>query len=90
MQAAGFEPWYPSESLAVRGYVEVLRQLPSILRIRNELRRRLIAEPPDLFIGVDAPDFNLGLEEALRRAASSRCTTSARRCGRGAASASTG
>jgi len=66
MQAAGFEPWYPSEALAVRGYVEVLRQLPSILRIRSELRRRLIAEPPDLFIGVDAPDFNLGLEEALK------------------------
>ena len=67
MQAAGFEAWYPAESLAVRGYVEVLRQLPGILRIRNDLRSRLIAEPPDLFIGVDAPDFNLGLEEALRR-----------------------
>jgi lipid-A-disaccharide synthase len=66
MQAAGFEPWYPAEALAVRGYVEVLRQLPSILRIRSELRRRLIADPPDLFIGVDAPDFNLGLEEALK------------------------
>jgi lipid-A-disaccharide synthase len=66
MQAAGFDPWYPSEALAVRGYVEVLRQLPSILRIRSQLRRRLIAEPPDLFIGVDAPDFNLGLEEALK------------------------
>ena len=67
MQAAGFEAWYPAESLAVRGYVEVLRQLPGILRIRNDLRSRLIAEPPDLFIGVDAPDFNLGLEESLRR-----------------------
>lgn len=66
MQAEGFDPWYPSEALAVRGYVEVLRQLPSILRIRSQLRRRLIAEPPDLFIGVDAPDFNLGVEEALR------------------------
>ncbi len=66
MQAAGFEPWYPAEALAVRGYVEVLRQLPSILRIRSELRRRLLADPPDLFIGVDAPDFNLGLEEALK------------------------
>jgi lipid-A-disaccharide synthase len=65
MEAVGFEPWYPAESLAVRGYVEVLRQLPSILRIRSDLRRRLIADPPDLFIGVDAPDFNLGLERAL-------------------------
>ena len=66
MDAAGFEPWYPAEALAVRGYVEVLRQLPSILRIRADLRRRLIADPPDLFIGVDAPDFNLGLERALK------------------------
>ncbi len=66
MQAAGFDPWYPAEALAVRGYVEVLRRLPSILRIRSELRHRLIADPPDLFIGVDAPDFNLGVEEALK------------------------
>jgi lipid-A-disaccharide synthase len=66
MQAAGFDPWYPSEALAVRGYVEVLRHLPSILRIRSELKRRLTADRPDLFIGVDAPDFNLGLEEALK------------------------
>jgi len=66
MQSAGFDAWYPAEALAVRGYVEVLRQLPSILRIRGELRNRLIEDPPDLFIGVDAPDFNLGLEAALR------------------------
>ena len=66
MQGTGFDAWYPAEALAVRGYVEVLRQLPSILRIRSELRRRLLADPPDLFIGVDAPDFNLGLEEALK------------------------
>ena len=66
MQSAGFEPWYPAEALAVRGYVEVLRQLPGIIRIRNDVRRRMIADPPDLFIGVDAPDFNLGLERALR------------------------
>jgi lipid-A-disaccharide synthase len=67
MQAAGFEVWHPSEALAVRGYVEVLRHLPRILGIRNDLRRRLLHDPPDLFIGVDAPDFNLGLEEGLRR-----------------------
>jgi lipid-A-disaccharide synthase len=66
MQGAGFDVWYPAESLAVRGYVEVLRQLPGILRIRKNLRKRLLAEPPDLFIGVDAPDFNLSLERALR------------------------
>ena len=66
MEAAGFESWYPAESLAVRGYVEVFRQLPSILRIRSDLRGRLLSEPPDLFIGVDAPDFNLGLERTLK------------------------
>jgi lipid-A-disaccharide synthase len=67
MQAAGFEAWHPAEMLAVRGYVEVLRDLPQILRVRRQLIGRLLAEPPDLFIGVDAPDFNLGLEEVLRR-----------------------
>ena len=66
MVAAGFEVWYPAEELAVIGFVEVLRRLPSLLHIRSELRRRLLAEPPDLFIGVDAPDFNLALEQALR------------------------
>lgn len=66
MQAAGFQTWYPSETLAVGGYVEVLRHLPEILRVRRELVRRLIADPPDLFLGVDAPDFNLGVEEKLR------------------------
>ena len=54
------------ELLAVRGYVEVLRSLPKLLRIRRDLRRRLLADPPDLFIGIDAPDFNLDLELALR------------------------
>ena len=67
MQAHGFEPWWPYERLAVRGYVEVLRHYRGIVRIRNELRDKLIADPPDCFIGVDAPDFNLGLEEPLRK-----------------------
>jgi len=67
MQAAGFELWYPAETLAVIGLVDVLRKLPSILRVRGELRRRLISTKPDLFIGVDAPDFNLGLERSLKR-----------------------
>jgi lipid-A-disaccharide synthase len=66
MQSAGLDAWYPMETLAVRGYVEVLRSLPKLLRIRRDLRRRLLADPPDLFIGVDAPDFNLGLELVLR------------------------
>ncbi|MDR2452678.1 MAG: lipid-A-disaccharide synthase [Candidatus Accumulibacter sp.] len=63
----GFETWHPLESLAVRGYAEVLRHYREIFGIRRDLKRRLLAEPPDLFIGVDAPDFNLTLERALKR-----------------------
>jgi len=66
MQSAGLDAWYPMELLAVRGYVEVFRSLPRLLQVRRDLRRRLLADPPDLFIGIDAPDFNLDLELALR------------------------
>lgn len=68
MEAAGFESWWPSEKLAVRGYVEVLRHYREISSIRESLAQRLFAQPPQVFIGVDAPDFNLGLEHRLRRA----------------------
>ena len=67
MQAQGFEAWWPSEKLAVRGYVEVLRHYREIVRIRRDLLQRLLAAPPDVFIGVDAPDFNLDLEGWLRQ-----------------------
>ncbi len=66
MVAQGFEPWWPSDKLAVRGYVEVLSHYPELLGIRNRLTKRLLADPPDVFIGVDAPDFNLDLEVKLR------------------------
>jgi lipid-A-disaccharide synthase len=66
MAAEGFEAWWPHERLAVRGYAEVVRHYRGIAAIRRELGDRLLAERPDLFIGVDAPDFNLGLEERLR------------------------
>ena len=66
MQSIGMQSWYPMEWFAVRGYVEVIRSLPKLLRVRRELKRRLLADPPDLFIGIDAPDFNLDLEIALR------------------------
>jgi lipid-A-disaccharide synthase len=66
MQAVGVVALYPMEKLAVRGYVEVARHFLEILAIRRDLRRRFEANPPDLFIGVDAPDFNLDLELALR------------------------
>ncbi len=66
MQAAGMEIFFPLEKLAVRGYVEVLRHYREIAGIRRSLRERFLAHPPDLFIGVDAPDFNLDLERALK------------------------
>jgi lipid-A-disaccharide synthase len=66
MQAAGCESLFPQEPLAVRGYVEVLKNLSEILAIKRGLIRALKADPPDLFIGVDAPDFNLGVETILR------------------------
>jgi lipid-A-disaccharide synthase len=68
MAAEGARSLYPMEKLAVRGYVEVLRSLREILGIRRGLTRELLASPPDLFIGVDAPDFNLGLEATLKAA----------------------
>lgn len=68
MQAAGFDSWFDMETLAVRGYVEAARSIPRILSIRGQLKSRLLDDPPDLFVGIDAPDFNLGLEERLRGA----------------------
>lgn len=67
MVQRGFDAWWPAERLAVRGYVEVLRHYRGIVRIREALRGRLLRERPDLFVGIDAPDFNLNLEAALRR-----------------------
>ena len=67
MDGKGFDSWYPLEKLAVRGYVEVLRHYREISGIRRELKKRLLADPPDVFIGVDAPDFNLDLEKSLKR-----------------------
>lgn len=66
MVRRGFEAWWPSEKLAVRGYVEVLRHYREIVGIRDRLKEKLLAQPPAVFIGVDAPDFNLDLEAALK------------------------
>lgn len=68
MQAEGFEAWWPSDKLAVRGYIEVLRHYREIAGIRRALAQRLRSEPAQAFIGVDAPDFNLELEATLRDA----------------------
>lgn len=68
MQRAGCDAWWPAELLAVRGYAEVLRHYRQIAGVRRRLLKRLLAAPPDLFVGVDAPDFNLWLETRLKRA----------------------
>ena len=67
MIAAGLEPWHHSSALSVRGYVEVLKKLPSLLALRREMKKRVTQLAPRAFIGVDAPDFNLSIEEHLRR-----------------------
>ncbi len=66
MASRGFNAWWPSEKLAVRGYVEVLRHYREIVGIREQLKQRLLDQRPDLFLGIDAPDFNLDLEAALK------------------------
>jgi lipid-A-disaccharide synthase len=68
MVKRGFQAWWPSDTLAVRGYVEVLRHYREIVGIRQQLRSRLLKDRPDIFIGVDAPDFNLDLERDLKAA----------------------
>jgi len=68
MAAAGCEQWEPSESLAVMGLIEPLAHIPRLLRLRRDLARRWVESPPDVFVGIDAPDFNLGLEKKLRKA----------------------
>jgi lipid-A-disaccharide synthase len=68
MQARGMDVWFPMEKLAVRGFVEVLKHYREIVGIRRKLRSRLLAANPDLFIGIDAPAFNMDLEADLKRA----------------------
>lgn len=67
MRSRGFEAWWPHHKLSVHGYGwEVLRRYREIVGIRTQLKQRLLQQPPDVFIGVDAPDFNLDLEASLK------------------------
>lgn len=68
MIAEGFNSLFAMERLAVIGLIEPLKRLPELLRMRRDLYQRFAANPPDVFIGIDAPDFNLTLEEKLRQA----------------------
>ncbi|MEY4427268.1 MAG: lipid-A-disaccharide synthase [Pseudomonadota bacterium] len=67
MAERGFKAWWPSDKLSVFGYIDALSHYREILGIRNQLKAKLLAHPPDVFIGVDAPDFNLDLEADLRQ-----------------------
>jgi lipid-A-disaccharide synthase len=68
MQAAGCEVWEPAESLAVMGLFEIVRDLPRLLRLRARIRTLFLAAKPDVFVGIDAPEFNLRLARDLRAA----------------------
>jgi lipid-A-disaccharide synthase len=68
MIAQGFETWWPHSKLSIFGYVDALLNIRELLSIRKQLGTRLISGRPDVFIGVDAPDFNFGLETRLREA----------------------
>ena len=68
MQALGFKSLYDQEKLAVRGFAEVVKRLPEILKIRKGLIQDMLDWRPDVFVGIDAPDFNLGVEEKLKQA----------------------
>ena len=68
MQAQGFDAWWPIDKLSVMGYIDALKNYREIAGIRRQLKKRLLELRPDIFIGVDAPDFNLGLEIELKAA----------------------
>jgi lipid-A-disaccharide synthase len=66
MQAAGLHAWHAADELAVMGLAEVVKHLPRLLALRRDVRKRVLALEPDAFIGIDAPDFNVGLERKLK------------------------
>lgn len=67
MRAAGMDTWHDAGELAVMGLAEVLAHLPRLLRLRKAFRQRVLDWKPDVFVGIDAPDFNLGVERWLKQ-----------------------
>ncbi|MBP6309915.1 MAG: lipid-A-disaccharide synthase [Arenimonas sp.] len=68
MQAQGLDSWFDYKTLSIMGFIEVIKHLPKLLRLRKNLLQKLLAEQPDVVIGIDAPDFNLGLEKKCKQA----------------------
>ncbi len=68
MQAQGLDSWFDYKTLSIMGFIEVIKHLPKLLRLRKNLLQKLLAEQPDLVIGIDAPDFNLDLEKKCKQA----------------------
>lgn len=68
MLAQGFDSWHPMHALTVFGYIDALKRIPSLLATYGDVKRRMLADPPSVFVGIDAPDFNLKLELQLRQA----------------------
>jgi lipid-A-disaccharide synthase len=68
LTAQGLDVWHPMHALSVFGYVDAFKRLPSLLHIYRDVKNRWLTEPPAVFLGVDAPDFNLRLEHRLRKA----------------------
>ena len=66
MTQVGCKQWFNSSELSVMGLFGVLKHLPRILKVRKELTQKILKNPPDVFIGIDAPDFNLKLEKKLK------------------------
>ena len=67
LQSTGMQLWHPMNALSVFGYVDAIKSLPRLVRIYSDVSQRWLKTPPDLFMGVDAPDFNLRLEEKLHK-----------------------
>ena len=68
MQAQGLDSWFDYKTLSVMGFIEVIKRLPALMNLRKGLMQRLLHSRPDVVIGIDAPDFNLGLEKLCKKA----------------------